>query len=515
MPTPVEASIGPVARPYAAFRWIALGLVVIVGVALRLAYYDGPHAHPDEPITFEVVGHMRQSGDWDTNWANVAKLDANYRYDQYNFSSYLYANFWFYRFVKVLPGTLAWRSEAGGFWVYRFLSVLLAALVLVPAWWIGRRLGGFAVGAGAVAFTSVSVLLVQDAHYARPEAFTTLLTLVAVVLCWPRARLSASAVLAGAGVIGLLIACKVSMLALAWLPLVPVLACWRDGGARRYGLIAATPLGLAAGFALGAPGAVAHPAAFLNGVKYLTNQYGGLHPPHSHMDGRPVADLLGGYFVGTLGWPLLIAGGIGLGVLAWRRRWAELALLGGPVVFFGAYFSTRSVFFERNLSHVLPLGLILAALGAVTLGRGIAARMRLQAWVPVGALLLGLAIPPARVTWSLLNEFSGANSRVRQEFLARVQAEHPGARLLDTALLGWDISRLAELFRTDTTPVLLRATDYNDEWSETVPPQLMQRFEMRLIAEDPSHFANIPVCTLHTYHSTRARYYLVTGLRGP
>jgi hypothetical protein len=42
-----------------------------------------------------------------------------------------------------------------------------------------------------------------------------------------------------------------------------------------------------------------------------------------------------------------------------------------------------------------------------------------------------------------------------------------------------------------------------------------ERFQAKLVADYPSTFPELPVCTAHTYNSARARYYLVTGLRGP
>ena len=67
--------------------WLAMVAVVLLGFGLRAAYYHGGYGHPDETITTEVVGHMRSSGDWDTNWAKATNLGADLRYDQYNFSS--------------------------------------------------------------------------------------------------------------------------------------------------------------------------------------------------------------------------------------------------------------------------------------------------------------------------------------------------------------------------------------------------------------------------------------------
>src|SRR3954464_912432 len=91
-----------------------LAAIVLLGCGLRFTHYGMPNVFPDEEITAEVVGHMRQSGDWDVNW-RLANLSPDQKYDQYNFSSHLYATFFFYRLVKWVPGTLAWRSERDGF----------------------------------------------------------------------------------------------------------------------------------------------------------------------------------------------------------------------------------------------------------------------------------------------------------------------------------------------------------------------------------------------------------------
>jgi hypothetical protein len=39
------------------------------------------------------------------------------------------------------------------------------------------------------------------------------------------------------------------------------------------------------------------------------------------------------------------------------------------------------------------------------------------------------------------------------------------------------------------------------------------RFNADLIADYPGTFAELPVCTLHTYHSPHDRYFLVTGMK--
>lgn len=52
--------------------WLLAAIVIVGGFGLRFAYHNRGYGHPDEPITVAVVGYMRQSGDWDTNWAKAS-----------------------------------------------------------------------------------------------------------------------------------------------------------------------------------------------------------------------------------------------------------------------------------------------------------------------------------------------------------------------------------------------------------------------------------------------------------
>src|SRR6185436_1753396 len=111
-----------------------------------------------------------------------------------------------------------WRSRDGGFAVYRFFVAALACLVVGQAMHLGHKLGGWVAAVSAGLLTAVATLLVQDAHYIRPEPFVTVLTLAAVTVSLPAAGAQRWRPLAAALCVGLLVACKISMLALAWLP---------------------------------------------------------------------------------------------------------------------------------------------------------------------------------------------------------------------------------------------------------------------------------------------------------
>ena len=229
--------------------WGALALIIGVGAWLRGAYHELGFRYPDEVIVSAVVGHMRQSGDWDTNWIK-AEVPAEMRQDQYNFSSYHYAVFLAYRAAKLVPALDAWRSREEGFILYRFLSVAFATAALVAVLWLAWLAGGGTAALLAGLAAMVAVLQVQDAHYVRPESFMTLLMVLVVALAWPSPQRTTVRVLLSALLMGLLLACKVSLVLVCW---VPLLAAWWHGGAivRRVWLVVAAAGAIAAGFTLG------------------------------------------------------------------------------------------------------------------------------------------------------------------------------------------------------------------------------------------------------------------------
>ena len=502
-------------------RWLAPVLVVLVGLILRVAHVDKNYGHPDETITVEVVGHMRSSGDWDTNWAKAPNLESTFRYDQYNFSSYMYGTFFFYRAVKWVPGLEAWRSRDNGFWVYRMFSALLGTVVVAQAWWLARRLAGARAGLAAGALTAVVPLLVQDAHYIRPEAFVTVLTMAAVILSLPGERWARSRVLVAGVAVGLAIACKVSMLPLAILPVLPALmsvGATRGVARRVVGALVLAGAGVVVGFAAGVPGALRHPEIFLHGVRYLATHYVGLHPPHSHLEGGWVTGMLGGYFWATLGWPLVTAGVIGAAWLCRRRRWIEAAALVGPTVIFSVYFCTRSVFFERNLSHVVPLLGVLAGIGAVAVGGVISRRIGINASFGAAAILALALWRPTDLSIRLVQEvFSGRGEERSGQLENRLRAEHPGLEWRVSSLLNSEpLEEMARRFDLEGTPLVLRVQDYHDDWTRRHLAQLDREFEVEILGINASVFRDVPASTLHTYGSWTDHYFLVKWRRkGP
>jgi hypothetical protein len=81
--------------------------------------------------------------------------------------------------------------------------------------------------------------------------------------------------------------------------------------------------------------------------------------------------------------------------------------------------------------------------------------------------------------------------------------------------IGADVAEIAEHFRGGSAPVLVRMTDYGEEWTASILPRLTARFDAAVVADYPGTFPEVPVSTLMIYHRPRDRYYLVTGVRAP
>ena len=60
--------------------------------------------------------------------------------------------------------------------------------------------------------------------------------------------------------------------------------------------------------------------------------------------------------------------------------------------------------------------------------------------------------------------------------------------------------------------MLLRISDFNDEWTAAGLDRLRREFRLRELAVNPGIFPELPLCTLLTYHSAIERYFLVEGL---
>ena len=441
--------------------WLGLTLAF---VALRLnlspVYMNG-----DEAIVLAVSDGMRARGDLDTNWRLAAPPDA-FRYDQYNFSSYhLVAHGWLTAVGDRLPPLLA----------ARLLNLILQAGAVIALLLALRRHGATPAERLAVAaLLTVAPTGVHDAMMARPESF---LYLLFAILIWLAAGVpTAARGGAAAALLGLGVATKVTFLtaALLFAPAAARAACRRPRAALAGGL--AVVLLAAAGFATGAPHAVADPTALLNGLTALHAQYTGGHPPHSLPDStwpRQLGQMIG--FCLVIYGPLLPAAL--LPALVERRGW-WLGLWASAVATL-ALFSAVPVFFERNLAvafFALPALMVFGT----------------QPWPRLRAATLALALVPM-IGWSVTVALAAHFAPTwRQEFERR-----HGLGVVTTA---WLRPALGSCRGT------LAIVDYGDPLSAAQVARVRAAGH-REIATYHSPFEWVPTSTLHTYLDRTTHYF--------
>lgn len=481
-------------------------MLLALAFVVRIWRFDGPYEHFDEPIAVEVSQHLGHAPGWDINWREaVPELMAG---DQYNFSAYLYATHFFRRTLKACSNS-EWWTRRGGLLAHRLFSAVCGTAAVGFVLLAGWRLGGPGVGFAAGLLAGLNPQLVQDAHYARPEAFMTLL--FAAALWLGLCRLTAWRLGLLGWLVGLAAATKASNALLLVLAVPPIWAeatentgCWwRPDGARlaRLGFFAIG--GGALGWGIGVPYALVHWPEYLSGLRTLSGQYHGSHPPHSLPDYGAVWPLLGNYYVTSQGWPLLLATVAGGAWLAVRRAGQFFLLLVVPLALSIWLFGSQRVFFERNLSTVLPAALLLAALGLA----GVFQFLRQE---PARAVVFALAVllasvPGDRVLLLFLGSgIDGGEQANEQAFRKELAREHPGVRTAVGSLFSpAEFSWLDGELLSGGGELLYVIQDFNDPYKPAYLPELNRRYQAVPVAEYRGTFADYPVSALVVFHGHR------------
>jgi len=500
-PKPAK-STGKVPKP--AFGLVLLpALILLLALVFRTVSITGFDPLVDERITRDVVTGIWH-GQWSNNWKYTVSVP-EFRIDMYNFSSYLYADALIAGAASQVANRLPDGSPDFVFWS-RLFSALAGTLAVFLFYLVARRLFGQGTAIVSMALMAVMPLLVQDAHYARPEAFVIALTGAAYLFLLRFDSHPERLQYPGysAFCFGLLIACKVSLIPMAAVPFL-FLASLKD---RRLLIQAAgiCTAGTLLGIFAGVPDAFFHPAAYWNGVESLRHQYATAQPPHASIDSTNSVSLMALYFWQTTGLLLLfsLAGAL---VLARTRRFVLLGAVSGPVAFYLFYFSLQRTFFERNLSHVAPLMAILAAVAMTALSEMIPVRTRTAALL---ALVVLTAAPALWTSDKLVFEAMRVNPDLRalsyEIHLSRTVRKIDGTMPLftDTQLIY--MMRLAATLDHDS---FVRIADYHDSFTKKHLAALEQRTNWREAGYFPSVLEDYGVSTMIAYHAVSYRYLLL------
>lgn len=297
---------------------------------------------------------------------------------------------------------------APGFFVWgRALTAMFGAVTTAVLFWVGRRWWGVPVGLIAAALLAVLPFHVRHSQLLTVDVLTGLTTLLAFgaalrLLDDVRWRSYALAGLA----VGLATATKYNAVIVASTVVLAHGITWGRASLRQFGRLAGAGGWSLIGFAIGTPYVLLATDVFFNDLFtqysfYADNTIGDLI-------GRwPVMSYLSFFWNVGLQPPLFIAALVG-GIVAVRRRDRAALVLLGFMLPYLLFFLALPTHFLRNLIPLLPLLLLLCALGIVSMAtwaaRQIACIMRFQSTGPerlvwpfrgsVFALTTGLMIMP-------------------------------------------------------------------------------------------------------------------------
>lgn len=501
-----------------AYRTAVLAIVGLAAV-LRLGSLLFPYSHPDEVISLEVAQRIASTGSLDTNW-KLASLPVQFKYPQYNFSAYLLSSAALLKWVN--PWVASVVLTPLGF--LRLWSALLGVLAVALTWRLGRQLYGARTGLIAAFLAALCPLLYQDSLYARPEPFVTVLTLTCVLVLGTERLPQARRIFLASLLLGVLIATKVSMLMLApllaiglmpadpapgtgpWSTLRVALRDALAGAIRMYPWIGG---GVLLGFALGAPFALVNFDDYLSGLRYLSRQYGQTGTwPHGLPDGN-FLDRLGyalRYFGATMGYPLLVLCALGAGLAMRAGKW-RAALVFGTALLSAIHLSSYAAFFERNLSHLVPIFLICSAYAIDQSIDALPARFPVRS-AAAGLLVALVAFPSARIDYVIrFVELPG----VQDQRVLDLRKELESASGLPATQMNWLAYTRLRPPPSPCEPSLLEFASYGDPRSAELIDELRRNNGYRQAGAVASPFPPAPPSTLNTYFTPAVVFLLRDG----
>jgi hypothetical protein len=477
------------------FRAVLAALVLAVLATHVIVIASTAKIHPDEVLAPALLRQLDRS--WDTNWKHAGLPPGVHAGDQYNFSGYYIALHAFARAAHVLPASILPESPMR---TLRIFSALCAAAALVVVALVTRGEAGASAALFAVLLTALSPGLVMDGLYARPDSFVTLLSLALLIVYLRRSRLGRVWIVVAGLLVGFLVATKVSAVVYGLL-LVPAAVATRPGERPRPSASGALLAALAtlAGFAAGAPGALAHPAEFATGVEALRRQYTGEFAPHGLGADAPVlARALNGaeWLAQTWGLALVLAG-VGLASLVRERRWDLLFAL-SPFAITLAWFMTTPVFFERNLAPGIAALAVVAGIGLAAVGAWLGRRLD-KPWLSrsaatfAGALaLLAPAAVSAKVLQSMYDRLD-----IKEELMAVLRQHHRDVLVVGWNRPPWDGIRVGD---TACDPPIVQVHHAGDRKTLAWLEEGRARGWVPL-KRIPSRFEGYVASTFHTYLS--------------
>ena len=385
---------------------IALGLILAAAFAVRFwgITFGLPHteARPDERAIIDVTRSFL-SGNFtpyffDYPWLYMWVLSVLY---------FLYSLWGIVTgtFHSVADFVASWPvAWAPFFLINRSLAAALGSLTVIPVFWIGRRLWNDATGLVAAFFFALTFLHVRDSHFGTTDTMMTLFIVLSIAYLVEAGISGRRRHFALAGLMaGLAGATKYTALVLPISMVVSQALYAIEQPAGRFKAfigerMLAYGLAFAAAFAIGVPFVVFDFARFRLSMEQLWESMmtgvGSIAPDVNGWAHHFNYSLRYG-----LGWPLLIAGLLGMAVLFVKTPKRALILFSFPLVYFLIAGSIRNLFF-RYAIPIVPFLSLSAAVVVVDVARLAAARTGLArlTFVPAAAVLAAVIVAPSAIS---------------------------------------------------------------------------------------------------------------------
>jgi hypothetical protein len=176
-----------------------------------------------------------------------------------------------------------------------------------------------------------------------------------------------------------------------------------------------------------------------------------------------------------------------------------------PVIFYLLFFSFQRTFFERNLSHVVPLMAILSGIGLVSASDAIRSRARAAAFV---VLLVFMLLQPAQISATLVFVAMRTSYEERTKNYEKALLRTQGLPVAATSslLATSHVQHLAEMAIASQGDILVRIFDSHDPFTKKFLLDLKRCANARQVGYVPSLFPHFSTNTILTYHAPAFRY---------
>jgi len=481
----VEEKTWPITlSPHVLRKCLYLAVVVIffASLLLRLHFTGIAFEHPDEPIAFGVVSGMLQQHTLNTNWLQF-DVSKKFHYAQFNFSS-------FHIFLVSLCGLIGTHSISS----MRMICAALGAFCVPVSFALGRRLHSDGAGLFAAFMTAISPQLFFDSLFARPESFFTLLYLIALLILIQNPR-SLMRVFVVSALFGLLIACKVSALLVAPIPLALFLIN-KNSHDRTMIVVALFVAGLLSGFLIGAPFALLDIKGFASGISYLLMTYSKGGGPAGLQNASVFERLwyLLGYLAFSVG-PVIVVACAFIG----RHASKNLIVIGAISTLSILYLGSRAFFYERNFDHCMPVVFILGWAGMCKVAALIRPTRRQHALAVLTILAL---LPSIYYSYQLQYEVLSGRYQKRVDAYLSKQASRGDPAIVWPSIVYYEpLAAIQSYMRDKPTPTIISFAWSDDHYAPANISAFLGSYQAVKVDEMRDPFWRMPTCSIQAYLS--------------